>query len=342
MIDETLLISCPGTNGGLLIGHGLGFERLSPRPMTGLFARDQSILCARQDDDGRAVLVCGGSSAGERLLSRTPLDLHDIFVLDGKTYVAATAQNGVLCFDEDWNLLTTWSLPGEQDSSHLNSIAFHGDRLLVSVFGRFDRYRQYKEGTVERGEVIDIITGQTFIKGLSQPHSLTVVDDYLCVCNSEMKEVRLYENGALVNVVPVPGYARGFAAGREKFYVGLSKSRNVDVRSDRHASIAVIDRGNLNLLMTIEVPADEIYDIRVIDHMPVNVLPGLLADMRVENDRLNELIRHYERGYESYKELSRALYDELCVASDRTILENIVRISWAKQVRDKYRDYFAG
>lgn len=338
MLDDTLIISCPGSNGGLLIATGGATTRLSWRPSTGLFVGEDRLLLARQDEGGKVIKVLRAGTSSEKSLSDTSLDLHDVFVRGGKTYVAATEQNSILCFDENWNRTTSWSLPGEHDSAHLNSVVFLGDRLLVSVFGRFERHRQYKEGTVGRGEVIDIVSGETFISGLSQPHSLTIVNDLLSVCNSEMQEVRFYQGNKLTNVVTVPGYARGLAAGREKIYVGLSKSRNVDASEANGGRIAVIDRASLTLQTTIDVPVDEIYDIRVIDNIPANMLPGLLTDLSDHLARNEELIGYYKRGFESYKVLSRALYDEAC--NEEAHRRANKKRSWEEELKSRYMKYF--
>jgi len=231
------------------------------------------------------------------------MDLHDLLVSDGHTYAAATESNSVMCFDGDLNNTASWGLSGEHDSAHLNSVAFYRGELLASVFGRFQRHREYKEGTRGRGEVVNIQTGETLINGLSQPHSLTVVDDLLYLCSSEDREVRVYRGQELLQKISVPGYARGLAVGAESIYVGLSLSRNAPAAGQGAggASIAKINRQTMQLEELVQLAAHEIYDIRIINRASW-VLPHVLSESVDDRVRyLMDSLTLYKRGYESYK-----------------------------------------
>jgi len=302
MIEDTLLVSCPGEDGGLFVVHGRASVRVSGRPVTGVYVGDGTLIYAYQESGGKSVRVLDDGISEERAIADEPMDLHDLLVSDGHIYAAATESNSVVCFDSNLNNIASWGLSGEHDSAHLNSVAFYQGELLASVFGRFQRHREYKEGTRGRGEVVNIQTGETFIRGLSQPHSLTVVDDLLYLCSSEDREVRVYRGQDLLQKISVPGYARGLAIGAESIYVGLSLSRNAPAAGQgvAGASIAVINRETMQLEESIQLSAHEIYDVRIINRAPW-ILPHVLesVDDRVRN--LMDSLTLYKRGYEAYK-----------------------------------------
>jgi predicted O-methyltransferase YrrM len=183
-----------------------------------------------------------------------------------KLYIAATKANEVVCFNRAWERIAAWTLPGEQDSAHLNSLAVYKDRLVASIFGRFTKHEEYKLGTSGLGEIIDIKTGETLINGLSQPHSLTVHNNLLYFCNSQEKKFCIYNGDQILGTVMLPGYCRGVAVGHNHIYVGISLSRNIS-SSEHEVStgmIAVIDRTSLQCIGLTPIPFSEIYDIKIV------------------------------------------------------------------------------
>lgn len=309
MNKDTLLVSCPGVGGGLFVLNGSACARISARPITGVFVGNRQLLIGYQQDGGSSVRALINGLMEERMLSADPMDLHDLFVSDDHIYAAVTEDNKVVCFDINLQFVSAWGLEGEKDAAHLNSVAVYQGRLLASVFGRFQHHREYKNGTLGRGEVVDIQTGETFISGLSQPHSLTTVGDLLYLCSSEDKEVRVYHGNDLLRQIPVPGYARGLAIGTKYIYVGISLSRNAPAgeKGSAGASIAVLEKETMSLVDLLQLQANEIYDIRNINEASW-VLPYLLSDPDDKQVRfLIDSLSLYQRGYESYK----SAYDDL-------------------------------
>ena len=316
MIDNVLLVSCPGFDGGLFLLNGSSSVRLTDRPATGVFVGDKTALFAYQDDSGKAIRVSRNNSGQDYHLDAEAMDLHDVLVVDGMTYAVATQTNSVICFDSDYGRVGSWSLEGEIDSAHLNSIAHYQGKFLVSIFGRFERHRQYKEGTSGKGEVLDIITGETFITGLSQPHSLTVVGEYLYMCNSESREVRIYCGTELIDIIPVPGYARGLVVTGDHIYVGLSASRNTSHSSGgaSNAEVCVIDRKSFQVVGRLGLSCREIYDIRVLND--IKILTHLIVQPKKSRaEALEEESHHYKHGYESYRtgyNFYKSSYESCC------------------------------
>ncbi len=302
MINDILLISCPNVDGGLFMVNGETCVRLSNRATTGMSVSGNTLVIAYQDNDGKSIRVIKDGWTKEIGLGDSRLDFHDVFFWQGKTYVVATETNSVLLLNENYEQLDAWRLPGENDALHLNSITLYEDRLLASVFGRFQYQREYKKGSIERGEVIDIQTGETFIDGLSQPHSLTVMDDLLYICNSEERQVRVYHGSELLQQIDVPGYTRGLEISGENIYVGISLTRNESPhkRGVDTATIIVLDRETMQQKDKISLPCSEIYNILTIPDT-IDLFPHILIDLADEKVKSDELLAQYQQGFESYK-----------------------------------------
>src|SRR5690606_8071600 len=134
--------------------------------------------------------------------------------------------------------LRRWTLPGEPDSLHLNSLAMHRGRLLVSVFGDFDRHRGYKGLTRGAGRVLDLETGEAVVEGLSQPHSLKSDGDLLWLCDSEAHMQRAFDGAREMVAPPLGGYPRGLLLAGDVIHVGLSRARG-DTTGSGQATLVV-------------------------------------------------------------------------------------------------------
>jgi len=321
-VQDALLISCPGARGGLVYLSGCRNLVLSPLASTGIYADQHRFFVARQEGGGSTVRVVDHTDYNDVKLSETDLDIHDLFVEEDRLYVVVTEQNAVFEMDLALNMLDRWGVPGEHDSAHMNSVTIYQGRLMASVFGRFEKHREYKNGTRGLGEVIDIKSGETFIAGLSQPHSLTVIGKLLYLCNSEEKELRIYCGTVLQKSIALPGYARGIAVGKHHLYVGLSLSRNMTmmnnstgVEPERNTTVAVLNTITFEIEALVPIPFPEIYDIRVVNDLADLVLKTVCVDDHagiIESyDNLNKA---YEETLQANKEISRA-YEETLQAN---------------------------
>lgn len=305
MIQDTLLISCPGDTGGLFIANGKASARLTYRPTTGLFVGEDELLFSYQDRGGKSIRAYRDGRAFEWDISTTPMDLHDLKILDGHLYAVNTEDNNIVRLDTYFKSLKTWPLPWEteKDSAHLNSVTLYRNRLLGSVFGRFTRHRQYKEGTAGLGEVVDLETGETFISGLSQPHSLTVHDGLLYLCSSEDSELRIYDGNQLQKKIRLPGYTRGLAITEDTIYVGMSASRNSESASSGlgTATIAIIDRETFSHSNSLGIGCREIYDIRVMNDAAWMIPHAMDNSTEEKILKLEHDLEAYKSGYEAYQ-----------------------------------------
>lgn len=266
-ISEMLLVSSPGLIGGLLCVYENKTSILSIGGSTGLSLTNNQLVVANQFDDGRSIQFIDRTNSKHYTLSKNRMDLHDVLIKDDSLFVVDTENNQVIEFSiERMNIQNTWRLPGKPDSVHINSIAFYQGKLMASIFGRFDKSLGYKLGTETTGQIIDVISGEVFISRLSQPHSLTIVDNLLYMCNSEAKELRIYDGNLLKNNILLPGYTRGIAVGSKNIYVGISQSRNIELGDELSTgSIVVLDRKTLTQLGSINIPFAELYDIQIIN-----------------------------------------------------------------------------
>ena len=279
-----------------------GVAVVSALSSTGICFGETAFVWALQDDGGRCLLESRNGSLRRIEISTGTVDIHDVLLAGGLMYLAATQDNAVMCLDGDYNCMEKWQLPGEEDSSHLNSVALYKGRLLASVFGRFTKHREYKEGTRGRGQIIDIRSGEVLLEGLSQPHSLTVDGDLLYFCCSQDKTLYAYDGQRFVSSVLLPGYARGVAIGENFIYVGLSLSRNVEPEQHELASgaVAVIDRKTMAFTGVRKIPFREIYDLRII-HRHLDLI-GMLAAQEGRIDALNQLLTGKERQNEVHNQ----------------------------------------
>lgn len=271
MILDALLASAVN-GGGVFHADATGVRRLSQVDTTAIAAMPDGYLWARQAE-GIAELRCVRAPTVECVvLTRESLDLHDVLWHDGRLYAVATQINAVLELDaRTYAELRRWTLPGEPDSQHLNSVCIHDGRILGSRFGRFEEHRGYKGATRGAGEVVDLETGEIVIDGLSQPHTLRSFDGMLWLCDSEAHALRAYRDFEVAVDVGLDGYTRGLAFGPGHVYVGLSRSRNDSGDGVDTACIVVLERGNWQEVARIALPTNEIYDIVTTD-TPISLL----------------------------------------------------------------------
>ncbi len=317
-IGDELIVSSPD-NGGLSYIAGDQVTVIDWHATTGLFVDESQLIWGYQENGGRHVNVIKAGKYSQVELSKSALDIHDILIHDQHLYIVTTDNNSVIQLDDTFNIADSWQLPGEHDSAHINSVAYYGGHLIASIFGHFEKHRGYKGDTLGKGQVIDLVSGKTCIDGLSQPHSLTVVDNQLYLCSSEDMALHIYDGYKLDRKISLPGYARGICVGKDHIYVGISISRNIDPdkRGGHKGSIVVIEKQSLLPVGMVQIPFREIYDIRlvhnyrnfmaVVKQSQVNVdtrISELLKTLDLRNESVEQLqagIKNYEAGIKEYQ-----------------------------------------
>lgn len=322
-ISDPLLVSCPNT-GGLVYIHGNSHLVITYSDVTGVSDYGEAFIWVLQDNGARSLqrVVNGGIETIE--LDPEYIDLHDVLVSEENIFAVHTKTNQVVRYNTNFEEMERWGLEGAQDSSHINCIAIYKDKLIASIFGRFHEFREYKNGTKELGEVIDVVSNKVLIRGLSQPHSLLVKDELLYLCNSEANELCVYKDKTLETRIKLPGYTRGLAISDDFIYVGLSKSRNVNGASKQMgAGIAIVRRDDLFLEGVMAVPFSEIYEIKLVGNKFSAILKMLLAyqnedgelssikkERLAERDAYDRLMKDYEQSNNAFKHTQSAYHDK--------------------------------
>lgn len=283
VLADTLLVSSVNDGGVFLLEDG-AVERLSTIDTTGMATAPDGILWARQSPDVAELRVLAGRDAKRIALAQAPWDLHDVHWHDGHAYAVATEINAILKLDAGLAEVERWTLPGEPDSAHVNSVCMHHGRLLATRFGTFETRRGYKGMTRGAGEVFDVRTGEVVVSGLSQPHSLCSVDGRLWLCDSEAYTVRVYRDFVAEAEYVFDGYVRGLAFGASHAYVGLSRSRNDPDGTLASAQVVVLRRHGMVPVARVPLPTGEIYDLRIVSTDPRDLRAAALAEANAEID----------------------------------------------------------
>ncbi|NLA67042.1 MAG: glycosyltransferase [Gammaproteobacteria bacterium] len=331
-----LLVAAPNAGGEFLATPGRAAVRLIITVDTvGITATPSGFVLARQSGVDSILRIVDAD--GLRLHDFGPghLDLHDVRWIDGSLYVACTMTNSVLQLGADLAELRRWTLPGEPDSIHLNSIAMHRGRLLVSVFGDFATHRGYKGLTRGAGRVLDLETSEVVVDGLSQPHSLTSDGDLLWLCDSEAHAIRAFDGAREVVAHDVGGYARGLLLAGDVVHVGLSRPRGEDAAGG--ATLLVLDRATLRELERIPVGAGEIYDIIDAgdDAREAMLLRAALDESAAEGVAARERQRALEAERDERSRWALSLDGELAAARERLSQLERERGDWAGAVAEE-------
>ncbi|WP_158883214.1 glycosyltransferase [Rhodanobacter sp. L36] len=345
-LPDRLLISSPN-NGGLTLLEDGKVTRLNTIDGTGLIHWPGTVLRALQPDGGSVLAVYRKTGLQLVTLSGEPLDIHDLLRVDGRTFVACTQLNCVSELDEAFKEVDRWTFPGEPDSVHLNCLCMHKGRLLASMFGDFTEHRGYKGNTSGRGEVRDVMSGETVISALSQPHTLQSFGDDLMLCNSESGEILVYRGGECIRRINIGGYVRGLATGANYFYVGVSRSRNADVDEDATGNVAeivVIEKATDAIHARIAVPVREIYDIRLAenDDQLGMLTKACCEEMVAEQVELKEkytlvrkLLQNQSDELEKHNAWAKALDAKLereRETRSALVVEHEAMVAWAKSL----------
>lgn len=319
-LQDELLVSCPN-GGGVYLVSQKDTVCLSSSPSTGIELIESGAVWMSQV--GSKAIIVDERQVHVVTLGENELDLHDV-VADGELWhVVATQQNSVISFDKQWQRVEHWQIDGEEDSVHLNSLTLHEGRRLVSLFGLFDCHRGYKGKTLGAGLIMDVASREPVVSGLSQPHSLTSFDGLLWACDSEVGVVRAFDGGGQeVHRIEIGGYVRGLAFGKNAIYVGISRSRNIQESGVDSAQLLVLESGSFRELGRVSLPANEIYDIRVLNSDARGLtdagLKLLRSEMEFALEKRNEAITWARQQDIRFVELSETFRSLQLEYAERT------------------------
>ncbi len=173
------------------------------------------------------------------------LYIHDVVVVGGDLFVAATGHNFVAKIDPDTGWKRVWwpqTFDGIGDDAfrenhvQLNSIGLGPNGLLDAHLTAFadesNGPKPWKDGfgPERRGVVFSAASRETVLRGLTCPHSATRHEGEVWLCNSGFGTVGVGQGvasaastSAFVPVAKLPGFTRGLAFAGDRAIVGLSR-----------------------------------------------------------------------------------------------------------------------
>ncbi|WLQ17384.1 glycosyltransferase [Hahella aquimaris] len=260
---NNLLVSCPNQGGLFLIHEGVTYK-LDNFSATGFSVNSEKFARGLQPS---SVLIHSQKKPDSEPSTVAADDIHDVLIVDDFIYFVGTSGNEIIKVDGKSAEIDRWTFEGDVDSLHINCLGLWNERIVFSAFGDFKQHREYKGKTREAGYVKDLLSGKELIKGLSQPHSLTPLDENLLLANSEKKEIAEYNSaGELVRSKVLGGYTRGICVTDDKIFVGLSASRNLEDPGVGSATIVALDKVTWEELGRLSLLAPEVYEIQQVSN----------------------------------------------------------------------------
>ncbi|MBM5570016.1 MULTISPECIES: DUF4915 domain-containing protein [Deefgea] len=277
---SSLFVSCPNSGGLFYIHNGLVFQ-LDDINTTGFDIKNGCMFRGIQPDE---IMSCGSVASIDWLSLEGVGDVHDVLFRDDYLYAVSTTDNSVTKYGRSGEVVEKWQISGEPDSSHINCLGVFRDEVYFSAFGDFYCKREYKGNTKSAGYIQNLLSGERFITGLSQPHSIAECNGRLLVANSEMKELQEYDQyGVLIRSQTFQAYTRGICIDKDIIYLGLSCSRNIEENLLSSATLIALDKDSWSELGRICLPAKEIYDIKTLENN--EFLPSVLANICAGSSR---------------------------------------------------------
>ncbi|MDR3368415.1 TIGR03032 family protein [Rhodoferax sp.] len=207
---------------------------------------------------------------------------HDIQI-SGESVIFANTQfsciahcNGTYSFSPLWQPSFISELMPE-DRCHLNGFAFHNDRVVfATAFAPCDTPRGYRNLSTKSGVLMDVISGDIAVAGLTLPHSPRLFDEELFVCNSgfgDVLKIDIASRKADI-VARLPGFTRGLRTHGDFLFVGLSNIRStrreiplLESKVPLLSGIAVIEKKTGKIRGWLELP-DSVNEVLDFDLVP--------------------------------------------------------------------------
>lgn len=247
----------------------------------GIHATANELYVAAIDADLTVTRVEKYDREGLVWMRRVPccIDTHALVPAGDCLAVCATGNNQVILLDGDGVEQKRWSPDeaAEQDSWHLNSLAYHEGRLLGTCFRRHPRFRGLSESTRGTGLLLDLETGQPLHTGLTMPHDpCRVSDGWLVNDSGNFRTLFFPDAGGEPRVVAqLTDFTRGLAVRPEVYVIGFSIHRS-SKGSSGCAGVVVVDRRTLNVVKTIRIPFREVGHVAAAPS--ADVLAAVLPD----------------------------------------------------------------
>jgi uncharacterized protein (TIGR03032 family) len=224
------------------------------------------------------------------------VNMHDVAFGTDAIWFCNTRFSCLASPSRDFSFVPRWRPPFvsetvPEDRCHLNGLAMADGRpRFVTALGESDVVGGWRANTAAGGIVIDVLTGEVVLRGLSMPHSPRLHDGYLWVLNSAAGELLRVDLQSFRHdvVCALPGYLRGLCFVGQIALVGMCKIREKHIFRDLpvqsrfprlHCGVAVVDlkSGIPQGLFLFTEGCTELYDVQF--------LPGILRPMILNSDK---------------------------------------------------------
>lgn len=241
------------------------------------------------------------------------LDVHDIGLSqDGSIVFVNTLYNCLATPSERHSFTPFWKPPFiskivKEDRCHMNGLAMEaGLPRYVTAVSKSDTVDGWRDRRASGGIVVDVLSGEIVMNGLSMPHSPRLYRGKLWVLNSGTGEIGWIERGLSAGDAKFrgfafcPGFVRGLAFHDKYAFVGLSKPRYerfeglaldrklAEADSEPWCGIQIIDLDSNACIhwFRIDGSVTELYDL--------GVVPGVVRPMALgfATDEILNLITH--------------------------------------------------
>lgn len=260
MTQLNLTLSAPNRNSGLIFIRNGQQQLIDNQRTTGFAAVGDKFYRVIQHENFCEIQVSQELS-GKSVIFKQFKDVHDIYSYGNKIYLASTGTNEIAVLDGDLNLIKCYRYHGVGDAWHINCLVGIDGDVYFGAFCNYEEDYTYKGKTKNSGFIMNAVTGEVVVDGLSQPHSPRYVDGLLYLCDSEKSRVLIFDNFILSKEIKLKGYVRGLCVDEAFIYAGVSKSRNIDDNAVDSARLIIIDKFDLRTLAEISLPVDEVYQI---------------------------------------------------------------------------------
>ena len=165
----------------------------------------------------------------------------------------------------------------------LNSLTFSNTDSFSTCFSNVDSdFKPWKDdkGPIFKGSIIRHSDSSSLVKGLTCPHSVRSVGEYLIYCNSGFGEINqcLKDGSENIIIKKLPGFTRGLAITSKYLFVGLSKVQEgkdsyapgLDIKKSL-CGIAIIRRSDFEIVSLLSWPkGKQIFDIQLLPNQLFN------------------------------------------------------------------------
>ncbi len=215
------------------------------------------------------------------------VNIHDVFHVNTPVGVEpwfVNSQYSSICrLSPDYSFQDLWKPPFIDqvlpiDQCHINCVA-SDNRVpaYVSALGKTTD-GNWRPNRKSSGIIIDCQTNEIYAEGLCLPHSLTLHNGVVWLCNSGKGEVGYIDptSRAFVPVVQIDGFTRGLAISDGKLFVGVSALRPADdfpetfkANSRENRGVHVFDIESQERLagLTFTGVVEDLYDVHWTPYM---------------------------------------------------------------------------